>query len=95
VSGADAPSLRAARFDSAQAALAGLAVAIGLPSLVYPGFAGRAARKRVTTVGSGGATPQATGVTDAVTGAAVRASIDGAAQASMSAATYVSHHAAS
>jgi hypothetical protein len=37
--------------DSGQVALAGLASAIGLPSLVFPGFAGRAARNRVTMVG--------------------------------------------
>jgi Golgi phosphoprotein 3 (GPP34) len=47
----DAIAYGAGGVDSGQAALAGLASAIGLPSLVYPGFAGRAARKRVTTVG--------------------------------------------
>jgi hypothetical protein len=93
--------------DSEQVALAGLASAIGLPSLVYPGHAGRAARKRIATAGSSGgpaahddatsATVSAAtdAATQAATDAAVRASIDAATEAAVSAATEAAHHAAS
>jgi Golgi phosphoprotein 3 (GPP34) len=81
--------------DSGQAALAGLASAIGLPSLVYPGFAGRAARKRVATVGRAGgpvthaAKPAADagGVSDAAPDIATRAAVTAAADAITRAAT--------
>ena len=84
--------------DIEQAALAGLASAIEVPSLVYPGFAGRAARKRIEAAGkSGGPATQATrtaaaaGASDAALGpatqAAVSAATQAAVQASVSAAT--------
>jgi hypothetical protein len=79
--------------DIEQAALAGLASAIGLPSLVYPGFAGRAARKRVAAAGrSGGPATHATkAAADAATGSA---SLDVATQAAVSAATQAATQAA-
>jgi Golgi phosphoprotein 3 (GPP34) len=82
--------------DSEQAALAGLASAIGLPSLVYPGYAGRAARKRVAAAGSSVAPAAHVTKTAADTAqAAVRASIDAATEAAVSAATEAAHHSAS
>jgi pectate lyase/MAP7 domain-containing protein 3 len=68
-----------------QAALAGLAGAIGLASLIYPGFAGRAARKKLEAAGkSGGAATHATKrAVDAAS--ASQTSIDAATQAAVSA----------
>lgn len=86
--------------DVEQAALAGLASAISLPSLVYPGFAGRATRKRVVAAGkSGGPATHATKAAadaargadvtlDAATHAAVAAATQAAVQASVDAATH-------
>ena len=76
-----------------QAALAGLASAIEVPSLVYPGFAGRAARKRVAAAGkSGGPATHATktaanaaGASDAALGAATQAAVSAATQAAVQA----------
>jgi hypothetical protein len=73
------------------AALAGLASAIGLPSLVYPGFGGRAARKRVAGADPN---PAARVPPPPTNDAAVRASIDAATRAAVSAATETAHHAA-
>lgn len=87
----DAIAYGSGGVDPEQAALAGLASAIGLPSLVYPGFAGRTARKRVATAGS---SPAADAATRAATDAAVRASIDAATRAAVSAAIDSPHHAA-
>jgi hypothetical protein len=79
--------------DIEQAALAGLASAIEVPSLVYPGFAGRAARKRIEAAGkSGGPATQATktaadaaGASDAALGAATQAAVSAATQAAVQA----------
>jgi hypothetical protein len=79
--------------DVEQAALAGLASAIEVPSLVYPGFAGRAARKRVAAAGkSGGPATHATkaaagaaGASDAALGAATQAAVSAATQAAVQA----------
>lgn len=76
--------------DAEQAALAGLASAIGLPSLLYPGFAGHAARKRVAAAGKSGgpATHAAKTASDAVNGpdAATRAAVSAATGAATQAA---------
>jgi hypothetical protein len=91
----DAIAYGSGSADSEQVALAGLAGAIGLPSLVYPGFAGRAARKRIATVGSRDATPTyLAGATRATTAVTIQASINAATQATVSAATEAGHHAA-
>ena len=93
--------------SSEQAALAGLASAIGLPSVTYPGWAGRGARRRVTSAGrSGGpATPaakpagDAADVSDDATSAAAAAAAAtkatrAAVQASIDAATWAAISAA-
>ena len=94
--GPGSPSL-----SSAQAAFAGLADAIGLAALLYPGFAAAAARKRLKNAAK--LDRSAEDVTSAAmdasvraaTDAAVAASIDAATQAAVSAATEAAHHAAS
>ena len=83
-----------------EVALAGLATAIGLPALLYPGFGGSAARRRITRVarGSRSAAEMTQAVstvaadtpdeaTRAATDAAVRAATDASVQASIDAAT--------
>jgi len=88
--------------DSAQAALAGLASAIGVADVVFPGWAGAAARRRLRQVarrepaaadvtraaaGAGDAQRAATAAaTDASMQAAVRAATDAAVSAAVSAA---------
>jgi hypothetical protein len=66
---------------------AGLASAIGLPSLVYPGFAGRAARNRVAAAGKRGgpATHATKAAADAARGA--DAALDAATHAAVAAVT--------
>jgi hypothetical protein len=73
-------------IDSEQAALAGLASAIGLPSLIYPGFAGRAARKRVEAAGHSGG-PAAHATKAAADAAGISAANDVAMHAAVAAAT--------
>jgi hypothetical protein len=89
--------------DSAGAseiALAGLATAIGLPPVIYPGLGGFAARRRIARAARGGgsaaemtqavSTPVATApdvATRAATDAAVRAATDASVRASIGAAT--------
>lgn len=102
----DAIANGSASVDSEQAALAGLATAIGLPSLMYTGFAGRAARKRVAAAGRGGsqATLGTRGPTDAAevsdtasdvtTRTAVTAATDAATRAATNAAVQASIDAA-
>jgi hypothetical protein len=83
-----------------EGALAVLATAIGLPPLIYPGFRGSAARRRITraardsrsaaettqaVVTAAAGTPDA--VTLAATDAAVRAATDASVRASIDAAT--------
>lgn len=74
-----------------QAVLAGLAGAIGLASLVYPGFAGRAARKGLAAAAS---SPAADAAARAATDAAVRASINPATDATVPGTEEVPHNAA-
>ena len=94
--------------DSAQAALAGLASAIDVTGVVFPGLAGSAARKRLRQAAKGdaanaGATRAVSDATRAATDAAVRAAtdaavnaaVDAATQAAISAATDAATHAAS
>lgn len=86
--------------DTSATVLAGLAAAIGLPPLIYPGLRGSAARRRVTREARGrraatemtqaastvaAVTPDA--ATLAATDAAVRAATDASVQASIDAAT--------
>jgi len=80
-------------------ALAGLATAVGLPAVIYPGFGGSAARRQVARAAHGArsapevkaVSPSVSGTTDAATraatDAAVRAATDAAVQASIDAAT--------
>jgi hypothetical protein len=80
----DAIAYGSGSVDLEQAALAGLAGAIGLASLIYPGSAGRAARKRVEAAAkSGGPATHAT--QRAVDTGASQASVDAATQAAVSA----------
>jgi hypothetical protein len=89
----DAIAYGSGSADSGQVALAGLADAIGLPSLVYPGFAGRAARKRVATAGSRDATSTyLAGATRATTAVTIQA-INAVTHATVCAATGAGHHA--
>ena len=94
----DAIAYGSGGLDPGQAALAGLASAIGLPSLVYPGFRGRGARRRIAAaVSSGGpathvaAPADVSGISgvelDVATRAAVTAATDADVQASIEAAT--------
>jgi len=83
-------SVAPGRLDSEQAAFAGLAGAIGLAALLYPGFSGAAARKNLKTAAKRdrSASPAVGAVADAAaaTQAATRAA-DDARDAAMRAAT--------
>jgi hypothetical protein len=79
----DAIALGSGEVDAAQAALGGLAEAIGLAALIYPGFAGRAARGNLKKAGK---RQPASAVADAGD-AAVRAAAGAAVDASIRAAT--------
>ena len=81
-------------------ALAGLATAVGLPQVIYPGFGGSSERRRISRAARGArfaaemnqaASTPAAGTPDAsmlaATDAAVRAATDAAVQASIDAAT--------
>lgn len=85
---------------ASEVALAGLATAIGLPSIIYPGIGGFGARRRIARAARGsssaagmthaGSTPPADApdvATGAATDAAVRAATEASVQASISAAT--------
>ncbi|HEY7325481.1 MAG TPA: GPP34 family phosphoprotein [Streptosporangiaceae bacterium] len=87
-------------LGASEIALAGLATAIGLPPIIYPGLGGVAARRRITQAVRGGHSvaemTQAVGTpvvgapdlaTRAATDAAVGAAADAAVQASIGAAT--------
>jgi hypothetical protein len=79
--------------DAAHAALAGLASAIDVTRVVFPGLAGVAARKRLRQAAR--REPTEAGVTTAVraaTDAAVSAAVDAATQATISAADGTGHH---
>jgi Golgi phosphoprotein 3 len=90
----DAIAYGADGADVTGVALAGLVTAIGLPPLVYPGFRGSAARRRIARAarGSGSAAgrTQAAGTAvtsapDEATDAAVRAAADASVRASIDA----------
>lgn len=98
----DAIAYGSGGVSAEQAALAGLASAIGLSRLRYPRSADRAAVKRLRTVRreqSPGAVAGAVDATDAATRAAIQAATDAAISASIdaatSAATEAAQHAAS
>ncbi len=87
--------------DAAQAALAGLASAIDVTRLVFPGLSGAAARKRLRQAAkretaAADTTRAVTGATKAAMDAAVAAAIDAAVaaatQAAVSAGTDAGHH---
>jgi Golgi phosphoprotein 3 (GPP34) len=86
--------------DAEQAALAGLAGAIDLQFLIYPGiFAGRAARKRIAAAGKSGgratrATKRAAYDLDIPVDAATHAALSTATHAATQAAVHASVHAA-
>ena len=93
----DAIAYGSGEVTAEQAALAGLASAIGLPRLLYPGSADRAAVKRLRTArreqsaevvdATGAAVRAATGTTtQAATDAAVNAATDAATRAAIQAA---------
>ena len=80
--------------DSEQVALAGLATAIGLPPLVYPGFAGWSARRRVARVGrDSGSTADLTAAPRTANTTAVWSAVNGVSHAVASAAAGAAHHA--
>jgi hypothetical protein len=92
----DAIASGAAITDASQAAFAGLAQAVGLPAVLYPGRAGARARenlKRAATHGRRAAQPASAG-TDAPADASVRAAADAAIAASIDAATHAAIDAA-
>jgi hypothetical protein len=90
--------------DVASAATGGLAHAVGLDHLLYPGFGARALRKRLAEIASGQWTAPAPGGADAsavaaavsraATGAAVSAATDAAMQAATDAAVQAAVQAA-
>jgi hypothetical protein len=82
--------------DSAQAALAGLATAIGVTPYVFPGMGGAAARRRLKEAGKRdpAAVAAAGAVSDAATDAAVRGATDAAVRAATDAAIAASVDAA-
>ena len=85
--------------DSAQAALAGLASAIEVAGLVFPGRAGAAARKRLrqaakNEAASAGTTRAVSDATGAATAAAADAAVSAATDAAVSAATQAAVNAA-
>jgi hypothetical protein len=84
----DAVVLSSGSVDTSQGAYGGLAHAAGLGSLIYKGWANRAARKRLAQLAKGGwpATASTADSTDAMQ-AAVRAAVAAAAAASASAAS--------
>ncbi len=85
-------------LGSAQTAFAGLADAIGLPPLIYPGFAGAAARRNLKKAAkrdrSGGPVADALDATDAAMRAATSAAVDASIQAATDAAVAASIDAA-
>jgi len=89
----DAVASGADPLDAAQAALGGLAHAIGLDRAIYPGLANRGARRRMRQVANGQWTAAAVDGADgagqaaqAANQAAINAAIQAAAQAAMQAA---------
>jgi hypothetical protein len=91
----EAAAANTGTLDLAQAALAGLASAIDVTRLVFPGRAGAAARKRLRQAAKRepAAADAVRAVQGAATDAAVSAAVDAATQAAVSAATDAAHHA--
>jgi len=95
----DAVALGTGAVGLPEVALAGLVAAVGLPAVIYPGFGGAGARRRITRLARGRSVPGLTqpagaladGYPDAATlaaaDAAVRAATDASVQASIDAAT--------
>jgi hypothetical protein len=84
-------------------ALAGLATAVGLPAVIYPGFGGSAARRQIARAARGAhsaaevtqaVSAAASGTPDAATRAAVNAATDAAVRAATDAAVQASIDAA-
>jgi hypothetical protein len=86
-----------AQLDLAQAAFGGLAHAIGLDAVLYPGRANRDIRKRFKQIAEGqwtaAAVRSASGAEMAAVDAATRAAADAATQAAVHAATQAAVHA--
>jgi hypothetical protein len=81
--------------DSEQVALAALATAIGLPSLVYPGLAGWSARRRVARAGRDSGSPaNLTSAPRTANTTAVWSAVNSVSHAVASASTGAAHHAA-
>lgn len=96
--GLDAIASGSGGLDSAQAAFAGLADATGLTQLMYPGFAGSAARKNLKQARDrrrpAGAVAGDVSATDAAMQAATSAAVDASVQAATDAAVTASIDAA-
>jgi hypothetical protein len=96
----DAIALVAGEVDTVQAAYAGLAYAVGLGALLYPGWANRHVRKRLEQIAKGQWAAVAAGSGAAApatyaTGAVLDASVEAASQAAVHAASQAAVHAAS
>jgi Golgi phosphoprotein 3 GPP34 len=95
----DAIAVSGGQVDTFQAAYAGLAHAVGLGVLLYPGWANRHVRKRLEQIAKGArpaaaASPEAAATTG-VTGAVLDASVEAAGQAAVHAASQAAVQAAS
>jgi hypothetical protein len=98
----DAIALSAGQVDTAQAAYAGLAHAVGLGALLYPGWANRHVRKRLEQIAKGqwsaaavtAASSQTTATTTDVTSAVSDVSAAAASQAAVHAASQAAVQAA-
>jgi hypothetical protein len=98
----DAITLSAGQVDTAQAAYAGLAHAVGLGALLYPGWANRHVRKRLEQIAKRqwsaaavtAATSQAAATNTDATGAIPDVSVEAASQAAIHAASQAAIHAA-
>jgi hypothetical protein len=88
----DAIALSTGPVDTAASAYAGLAHAIGLDAILYPGFGNRAVRKRMQQLAKG--QPAAAAVTGAVADEAARAATQAVTDAATMAATDAATHAA-
>jgi hypothetical protein len=95
----DAIALSAGQVDTAQAAYAGLAHAVGLGALLYPGWANRHVRKRLEQIAKGqwsaAVSSEAAATTTGVTSAVSDVSAEAASQAAINAASQAAVQAAS
>jgi hypothetical protein len=93
----EAIAVPGAELDQAQAALGGLAHAIGLDAVLYPGWANRDVRKRFQQIAKGqwvATAVSAAGANKAVMDAATPTAVSAATQAAMNAATQAAVQAA-